>query len=157
MHVTTMSRYGVRALFDVAYFGGGGPTRIKDISARQGISMKYLEKIFHKLRKAGLLNSRRGPRGGYMLAREPSEITMRDIVSAADGPLVPVPVKCLSENGSQPKDCQYSDRCVSRHVWTETQRLLHDYYDSISLADLCDLARGQGVSPEVGHDEAHYG
>ena len=70
MRITTTSRYGVRALFDVAYHGGGQPTQIKDIARRQKISQRYLEQIFNKLLKAGLLKSRRGPRGGYMLAKD---------------------------------------------------------------------------------------
>ena len=83
MRITTTSRYGVRALFDVSYHGGGEPTQIKDISRRQKISQRYLEQIFNKLLKAGLLKSRRGPRGGYMLAKDPSEVSVGDIIQAA--------------------------------------------------------------------------
>src|SRR5271169_2720238 len=93
MRITTTSRYGVRALFDVAYHGGGQPTQIKDIAKRQRISQRYLEQIFNKLLKGGLLKSRRGPRGGYLLARDASEISVGDIITAAQGPIVPV--QCL--------------------------------------------------------------
>jgi Rrf2 family transcriptional regulator, iron-sulfur cluster assembly transcription factor len=147
MRITTTSRYGVRALFDVAYHGGGQPTQIKDISRRQKISQRYLEQIFNKLLRAGLLKSRRGPRGGYMLSRDPSEISVRDVVTAAQGPIIPV--KCLSEDASKKKYCDIYDNCITRTVWKQTQDLLIDYYGSVSIADLCALARKQGVSRDL--------
>lgn len=154
MRITTTSRYGVRALFDVAYHGGGQPTQIKDISRRQRISQRYLEQIFNKLLKAGLLKSRRGPRGGYMLARDPSEISISDIINAAQGPIVPV--RCLDEDSPKSKGCDVIEGCITRHVWKETQRLLVDYYNSVSIADLCALARKQGVSRDLDHKYMYF-
>ncbi len=154
MRVTTTSRYGVRALFDVAYHGGGQPTQIKDIARRQNISQRYLEQIFNKLLKAGLLKSRRGPRGGYMLAKDPSEISIGDIINAAQGPIVPV--RCLSEDPTVRKDCDILDSCITRHIWRETQKLLVDYYNSVSIADLCSLARREGVSRDLDHKYMYF-
>jgi Rrf2 family transcriptional regulator, iron-sulfur cluster assembly transcription factor len=154
MRITTTSRYGVRALFDVAYHGGGQPTQIKDISRRQRISQRYLEQIFNKLLKAGLLKSRRGPRGGYMLARDPSEITISDIINAAQGPIVPV--RCLADCDQKSKECDILNGCITRHVWKETQRLLVDYYNSVSIADLCSMARKQGVSRDLDHKYMYF-
>jgi Rrf2 family protein len=154
MRITTTSRYGVRALFDVAYHGGGQPTQIKDISRRQKISQRYLEQIFNKLLKAGLLKSRRGPRGGYMLAREPSEISIGDIINAAQGPIVPV--RCLSDDECAKQNCDIYEGCITRHVWKETQRLLVDYYGSVSIGDLCALARKQGVSRDLDHKYMYF-
>jgi Rrf2 family iron-sulfur cluster assembly transcriptional regulator len=154
MRITTTSRYGVRALFDVAYHGGGQPTQIKDIARRQKISQRYLEQIFNKLLKAGLLKSRRGPRGGYMLAREPSQISIGDIITAAQGPIVPV--RCLAEEQGDGKDCEILSSCITRHVWKETQKLLVDYYDSVSIADLCSIARKQGVSRDLDHKYMYF-
>lgn len=154
MRITTTSRYGVRALFDVAYHGGGQPTQIKDISRRQKISQRYLEQIFNKLLKAGLLKSRRGPRGGYMLAKDPSEISVGDIVRAAQGPIVPV--RCLAEDYPKKKGCDIYPGCITRHVWKETQRLLSDYYDSVSISDLCLLARKHGVSRDLDHKYMYF-
>jgi Rrf2 family transcriptional regulator, iron-sulfur cluster assembly transcription factor len=154
MRITTTSRYGVRALFDVAYHGGGQPTQIKDISRRQKISQRYLEQIFNKLLKAGLLKSRRGPRGGYMLARDAAEISVGDIIQAAQGPIVPV--RCLSENQSARSRCDILSACITRHVWKQTQTLLVDYYNSVSIADLCTLARKQGVSRELDHKYMYF-
>jgi Rrf2 family protein len=144
----------VRALFDVAYHGGGQPTQIKDISRRQKISQRYLEQIFNKLLKAGLLKSRRGPRGGYMLSKDAAEISIGDIILAAQGPIVPV--KCLNENGGRARSCDILDGCITRHVWKETQRLLIDYYNSVSIADLCALARKQGVSRDLDHKYMYF-
>ena len=154
MRIATTSRYGVRALFDVAYHGGGQPTQIKDIARRQKISQRYLEQIFNKLLKAGLLKSRRGPRGGYMLARDPSEITVEDIINAAQGPIVPV--RCLSEEGMEDPSCEIIDSCITRHVWRETQKLLTDYYRSVTIADLCSIARKQGLSREMNNKYMYF-
>ncbi len=87
MKLSTKSRYGVRAMFDMAYHAGTLPAQIKDISRRQNISPRYLEQIFQDLKKAGLLKSRRGPQGGYSLAKPAEEITVKDIVLAAEGEL----------------------------------------------------------------------
>jgi Rrf2 family protein len=156
MRITTTSRYGVRALFDVAYHGGGQPTQIKDISRRQKISQRYLEQIFNKLLKAGLLKSRRGPRGGYMLSRDPSEISVGDIINAAQGPIVPV--RCLGdrEPDATRKDCDIIESCITRHVWKHTQMMLIDYYNSVSVADLCALAHRHGVSRDLEHKYMYF-
>lgn len=147
MRITTTSRYGVRALFDVAYHGAGQPTQIKDISRRQRISQRYLEQIFNKLLKAGLLKSRRGPRGGYMLSRDPSDISVGDVITATQGPVVPV--RCLAQDDSKKRTCDIAESCITRHVWRQTQKLLVDYYESVTIADLCSMARKQGVSREL--------
>jgi Rrf2 family protein len=154
MRITTTSRYGVRALFDLAYHGGGQPTQIKDIAERQKISQRYLEQIFNKLLKAGLLVSRRGPRGGYLLAREPSEITVGDIIAAAQGPIVPV--RCLVEDDPEKVACDILSTCITRHVWQETQKVLVDYYNSVSLEDLCVLAREKGVPRDLDHKYMYF-
>jgi len=149
MRIATTSRYAVRAVFDVAYHGGGQPTQIKDISRRQKISQRYLEQIFNKLLRGGILKSRRGPRGGYMLARDPSETTVGEIITAAQGPVVPV--ECLSHNEARAKRCPMVPTCVTRHVWAETQRLLVDYFNSVTIADLCSIARSHRVTRELDH------
>jgi Rrf2 family transcriptional regulator, iron-sulfur cluster assembly transcription factor len=154
MRVTTTSRYGVRALFDVSYHGGGEPTQIKDISRRQKISQRYLEQIFNRLLKAGLLKSRRGPRGGYMLAKDASEITVGDIIQAAQGPIIPV--RCLGEDLCKRGSCEVCEGCITRHVWKKTQQILVDYYNSVTIADLCALARKEGISRELDHKYMYF-
>jgi Rrf2 family transcriptional regulator, iron-sulfur cluster assembly transcription factor len=154
MRITTTSRYGVRAMFDVAYHGGGQPTQIKDISRRQKISQRYLEQIFNKLLKAGLLKSRRGPRGGYMLAKDASEISVGDIINAAQGPIMPV--RCLDRSADCPTECDIAEGCVTVHVWRQTQKLLVDYFNSVSIADLCALAAKHGVQREIDHKYMYF-
>lgn len=154
MRIATTSRYAVRAVFDVAYHGGGLPTQIKDISRRQKISQRYLEQIFNKLLRAGLLKSRRGPRGGYMLAGEPSKLTVGDIIVAAQGPIIPV--DCLAQSPSDEDCCEMMTSCVTRHVWANTQKLLVDYFNSVSIADLCARARKQRVARDIDHKYMYF-
>lgn len=154
MRITTTSRYGVRAVFDVAYHGRGNPVQIKDIARRQKISQRYLEQIFNKLLKAGLLSSKRGPRGGYLLGRPPSEISVGDIVTAAQGTLVPI--DCLAEEAVHGKNCDCLPTCVTRRIWDESRRLLMDYYQSVSISELCSQAREKGVTPELDHNYMYF-
>jgi len=151
VHIGTLSRYGVRAVFDIAYHGFDRPVQIKDISNRQKISQRYLEQIFNKLTKAGLLKSKRGPQGGHMLSRDPSQITVLDIIDAAQGPIVPV--ACLNENK---RNCKVFPECVTRHVWKGTQNLLVDYFDSVTIADLLASARKQGLRRELEHKYMYF-
>jgi Rrf2 family protein len=90
MKLTTQSRYGVRAIFDIAYNSGGLETQVKDISRRQDISPRYIEQIFQKLKKAGIVGSKRGPSGGYFLHKKAEEITVGDIIRITEEPIDPV-------------------------------------------------------------------
>jgi len=154
MRITTTSRYGVRAVFDVAYHGAGKPIQIKDVAKRQKISQRYLEQIFNKLLKKKILVSKRGPHGGYLLSRDPSKITVKDIVEAAQGPIVPV--QCLAADVSTIKDQERYATCVTRHVWAQTQKILEEYFASVSIADLCAVARKKGLSREVDHTYMYF-
>ncbi|KIH78030.1 transcriptional regulator, BadM/Rrf2 family [Geoalkalibacter ferrihydriticus] len=150
MKLSTKSRYGVRALFDMAYHAGTLPVQIKDISRRQQISPRYLEQIFQDLKKAGLLKSRRGPQGGYFLSRKPEEITAKEIILAAEGDLSLV--NCIREGQ---KDCQagceFDNVCVTQQLWQEATRLLHEYFGSVTLKDLCDRGKELGLEKELDH------
>jgi len=89
-----------------------------------------------------------------MLSKDPGEITVGDVIIAAQGPIVPV--KCLAENGNKGKTCEILDGCITRHVWKETQRILIDYYKSVSIGDLCALARKEGVSRDLDHKYMYF-
>ena len=91
MKLSNKSRYGVQAVFDIAFHAEGRAAQIKEIADRQSIPPRFLEQIFQDLKRAGLVASRRGPRGGYQLARPPSEIRLGDIVRALEGPIDLVP------------------------------------------------------------------
>lgn len=149
MKLSTKSRYGVRALFDMAYHSGMLPAQIKDISRRQAISPRYLEQIFQDLKRAGLLKSKRGPRGGYQLTRKPHEITVKDIVLAAEGDIALV--DCIKKSRSPEKKCEFDNQCVTQKVWEGATRQLHDYLDSVSLKDLCEQGKEIGLEKELDH------
>jgi Rrf2 family cysteine metabolism transcriptional repressor len=130
--LSTKGKYGVRAVYEVARHFGRGPITIKEISERQGISISYLEQILHKLGKAGLIESVRGPAGGYLLARKPSELTIGDIVRVLEGPIALS--HCLEPGESG--DCYQTDDCVARMVWAKVGAKIEEALDSISFDDL---------------------
>jgi len=124
-------------VFEIARHYGNGPISIKEIAERQGISFSYLEQILHKLGKAGLIESVRGPAGGYLLARQPSELTIGDIVRVLEGPIALS--HCLEPGESA--DCYQADDCVARMVWAKVGAKIEEALDSISFDDL--LQRNQ--------------
>ncbi|MBW6511662.1 MAG: Rrf2 family transcriptional regulator [Desulfuromonadaceae bacterium] len=153
MKFSTKSRYGLRALFDMAYHSGTLPAQIKDISRRQNISPRYLEQIFQDLKKAGLLNSRRGPQGGYSLAKKPQEISVRDIVLAAEGAMT------LTKSDKKTDDtesCEFDNQCVTQRIWAEASQKLEDYFESVTLKDLCDEGKKLGLEKELDHRFMYY-
>jgi Rrf2 family transcriptional regulator, iron-sulfur cluster assembly transcription factor len=143
MKISTQSRYGLRALFDIAYHSAGLSTQVKDISARQAISPRYIEQIFQKLKKAGIIKSVRGPSGGYYLARKIDEITVGDVVRATEGAVELV--HCTGNKAKSKQACDRIRECVVRDVWTQASRRLMTYLDSVTLQDLCEEAEQKGV------------
>jgi Rrf2 family iron-sulfur cluster assembly transcriptional regulator len=152
--ISTQSRYGLRALFDIAYHSAGLSTQVKDISARQGISPRYIEQIFQKLKKAGIVKSIRGPSGGYYLARSPEEIKIGDIIRATEGALDLV--FCLGHNKAVTKSCDRAVHCVARDVWQEASARLMEYFDSVTLQDLCKQAQQKGVERTIDKHLMYY-
>lgn len=88
-----------------------------------------------------------------MLSRDPSEITVGEIITAAQGPIVPV--RCLAQDAKR-KECEVIQGCITRHIWKQTQQLLVDYYNSVSISDLCTMARKQGVSRDLDHKYMYF-
>lgn len=153
MRLSTQSRYGVRAIFDIAYHSEGLETQVKDISRRQGISPRYLEQIFQKLKKGGIVGSKRGPSGGYFLNKKPEEITIGQIVRITEGGIDPV--LCLNpEDLSQP--CDRLGECVTRIIWSEAGKRLKEYFDSVTIKDLCKMAQEMGLKKELGRRFMYY-
>jgi Rrf2 family protein len=132
MKLSTKGKYGVRAVFEIACHYGKGPITIKAIAGRQGISLSYLEQILHRLGKAGVIESVRGPAGGYLLTRKPSQLTIGDIVRALEGPIALS--HCLEPGDS--RDCCQTDECVARMVWTKVGAKIEEALDSINFDDL---------------------
>jgi Rrf2 family protein len=143
MRLSTKSRYGVRALFDIAYHAEEAPAQIKTISRRQGITPRYLEQIFQKLKRAGIVKSIRGPRGGYYLARKPEEVAVGDVIRAMEEAIEPV--FCARPPKGRSRKCRRESKCVAQMIWREAGQRLGDYLDSVSLAQMCGMARGMRI------------
>ena len=149
MRLTTKSRYGARAIFDIAYNSSGAPVQIKDIAVRQQIPQRYLEQIFHKLKQAKVVKSVRGPGGGYLLAKEPAKITLTEIIKAMRESIDPV---FCAENGSGAvKKCGRREECVTQQIWKEAGEKITEYFDSITVADLCQRAQRMGIKKNTQH------
>ena len=149
MRLTTMSRYGTRAIFDIAYNSTGSPVQVKDVAERQQIPIKYLEQIFHKLKKADFIKSERGPGGGYLLTKDPHEITVAEIIKGVQEDTDLVACVCdSSENGTP---CKREGDCVTRSVWKEAARLISEHFNSVTIADLCEDAKKRNLKPESSH------
>jgi len=134
MKISTKGRYGVSAMYDLALHYGKGPISLKSVAERQGISEHYLEQLMGILRKAGYVKSLRGAHGGYALTKDPSQISVGDIIEIMEGPIAPVDC-LLSEEGEG--YCQKAQNCVTRGVWAKVRDSINNVLNSISLADLC--------------------
>ena len=154
MKLSTKSRYGLRALFDIAYNSGSLPAQIQDISRRQEISPRYLEQIFQSLKKAGILKSKRGPQGGYCLSRSPEEITVKEVITATEGDMVLV--DCVNGKKKRKKACPFNGACVTQTVWEEASAKLNDYFATLTLKTLCERGQALGLKREQDHRFMYY-
>jgi len=155
MKLSTKSRYGLRALFDIAYNSGTLPAQIQDISRRQDISPRYLEQIFQGLKRAGILKSKRGPQGGYFLTRNPEEITVKDIITATEGGMVLV--DCVATGKRRKKSaCTFEGRCDTQTVWEEATSRLNEYFNDLTLKTLCEEVQEMGLKREQDHRFMYY-
>ena len=127
MKLSTKGRYGVRLMVDLALRYGEGPILLKDIAERQEISEKYLWQLISPLKSAGLINSTRGAHGGYMLAKPPAQITLKEIVVTLEGPM------CLVECVDNPSLCSRADTCVSRDIWHQVSEKILQTLESVTL------------------------
>lgn len=140
MKINTRVRYGLRAILQIAEQYGQEPVPVSAISQTQEISGKYLEQVVGSLRRAGLVESRKGVRGGYFLARAPEDVTLWDIISALDTHTSLV--DCVLE----PEVCDRSDACLTRSIWTLLSRRMQEFWTSFTLADLIKTMGETGES-----------
>jgi Rrf2 family protein len=153
MKLSSKSRYGVQAVFDIAFHNEGRAAQIKEIAERQSIPPRFLEQIFQDLKRAGLVGSRRGPRGGYQLAKDPSEIRLGDIVRALEGPIALV----REGDGEAPKKAARPTPVLERSVTDEAFDALSERieacFDSVTIASLVERgeALGQRRRPPAGY------
>lgn len=131
MVISTKGRYALRVMIELAGAREQGYLALKDVAGRQEISEKYLEAIMKKLVGAGLVSGLRGKGGGYRLAVAPEECTVGDILRAAEDSLAPV--SCLEKDAA---DCPRRGRCATLPMWEELGRMIEDYFDGITLAEL---------------------
>jgi Rrf2 family transcriptional regulator, iron-sulfur cluster assembly transcription factor len=131
MRLTTKGRYAVTAMLDLALNSTQGPITLADISKRQGISLSYLEQLFSRLRKKALVDSARGPGGGYRLSRDAHQIAVADVITAVDEN-----VDATRCQGKQ--NCQDSNECLTHELWVDLSEQIHDFLSKISLGELVD-------------------
>jgi Rrf2 family protein len=133
MRITTWAEYGVICSLHLAKRHGEGPVTGRDLAAREGLPADYVEQILLRLRRASLISSTRGARGGYMLARDPAEISVREIIHASE--LATFDLHCISHPITEER-CADSQNCSIRPVWMMLQRRIDDALESVRLADL---------------------
>ncbi|KPQ20861.1 MULTISPECIES: Fe-S cluster assembly transcriptional regulator IscR [unclassified Halomonas] len=129
MRLTTKGRYAVTAMLDLALHAQHGPTSLSDISQRQEISLSYLEQLFARLRRYGLVNSVRGPGGGYLLAHAPNRISISQVIDAVNETVDATRCQGLS-------DCQQGDTCLTHHLWCDLSAQIRHFLDDVTLAQL---------------------
>ncbi len=168
MKLSSKGRYAVRALFDIAFYNEGRPTQVKDIAERQGIPPRFLEQIFQELKRAGIVGSKRGPQGGYLLAQSADTIRLGDIVRALEGPISlggeeSVAIDALETNQRSPRarsdaasprvsatsrrprrDARGGQR-ATESVFRDLSAQVEACFDAITVADVCARARKLGI------------
>lgn len=140
MKLSTKTRYGVRAILELAASQSTKPLRLKVIANRQNISIKYLEQLMAILKSAGFVRSVRGSKGGYILAKPANQIKLSDIFQALEGPVTPV--ECLESKNY----CAKVADCVARQLWEEVQQAIMNVLQSLTLQDLVNRAKDKRVS-----------
>lgn len=139
MKVSTRGDYASRALLSLALHGGGTtPTSVRDIAVRTGLPQPYLEQILLALKGAGIVKSKRGVGGGYVLAATPENIRLSQIVSAVDGPIVAGDFGEPHQDGA----CEHEGQCALLAVWADMSSHMRAYLDSFTLSDMVDRAGG---------------
>lgn len=139
MRLTTKGRFAVTAMIDLALRQDKGPVTLSGISQRQEISLSYLEQLFGKLRRHEIVESVRGPGGGYHLARRAEEVTVADIIIAVDEPLDAT--QCGGKENCHGQSQETGARCMTHDLWATLNAKMVDYLDSVTLKDLVDQQR----------------
>jgi Rrf2 family iron-sulfur cluster assembly transcriptional regulator len=143
--LSTKGRYAVMAMADLAYHSVGKPVALGEVAKRQEISLSYLEQLFGRLRRSGLVRSVRGPGGGYLLGRDPTEMRVADIILAVDEP-----IKATRCTPGSPKGCHSQrGRCLTHDLWEELGKHIYQFLNSVTLADVCErrlMGVGRGAA-----------
>lgn len=155
MRLSTKTRYGVRAIFDIAYHAHTQPgvaAQAKDIARRQNIPLRYLEQIFQDLKRAGLVESKRGPRGGYYLKREPEDIALGDVVTALQGPIEEM---FVVDDSSADSAGAVSASQITAALWKDLADHVSSWFAGVTIADLVKRGEDLGL-PRSGAGQPMY-
>jgi len=147
MKLSTKGRYAVTAMMDLAIHDQAGPVTLAEISQCQGISLSYLEQLFAKLRRHGLVEGVRGPGGGYRLARQSDEITVADIIAAVDEKVDAT--RCAGR-----KNCQNGRRCLTHDLWSDLSQQIFSFLEGITLAQFVERPTVREI---VQHQDSIHG
>ena len=150
MKLSTKGRYAVMAMVDLASRGPGRPVALAEIASRQEISLSYLEQLFAKLRRAGLVMSVRGPGGGYKLGQHADNLRIADIILAVDEP-----IKATRCQEKSPKGCTTQGRCLTHDLWEELGRQIHLYLSAVTVGDVVEkrVLGSSGLHAKRAEDE----
>ena len=143
MKLSTRTRYGMRAVIELAQHEGNRPLQLKAIAERQDISVKYLEQLMSMLRSAGFVRSVRGSKGGYILARPPEQITLSEIFRSLEGPVT------TAECTEDPEYCERSADCAAQEVWVQVEQAIEGVLSGITLADMVRKTQEQTTSYQI--------
>lgn len=146
MRLTTKGRFAVTAMLDLALREQKGPVTLSGISERQNISLSYLEQLFGKLRRNSLVDSVRGPGGGYCLARSVADISVADIITAVDEPLD------ATQCGGKENCLEDNKRCMTHDLWSDLNRTIYEYLASVTLAELIEKQRAKCPSTQASNE-----
>jgi Rrf2 family iron-sulfur cluster assembly transcriptional regulator len=145
MRLTTKGRFAVTAMVDLALRHGGGPVTLAEISSRQKISLSYLEQLFGKLRRHRLVDSVRGPGGGYRLARDMAGISVAEMILAVDEPIDAT--QCAGK-----ENCHDDQKCLTHDLWANLNERIFDYLEAVTLRQLVDSQRAKESGLNRVHD-----
>jgi Rrf2 family protein len=143
MKLSTRTRYGIRAIIELAQYEGSRPLQLKMIAERQDISIKYLEQLMGLLRSAGLVRSVRGSKGGYALGRPAEQIKLSEVFRCLEGPVTTT--ECVDDEDC----CKRSADCVAREVWVDVEAAIHNVLDAITLRDLVKRTKARGSDYQI--------
>ncbi len=149
MKLSTKARHAITAMMDLAINDNYKPVTLADISQCQGISLSYLEQLFAKLRKSGLVVGVRGPGGGYRLSRSPNEISIAQVISSIDENVQP-------QQEHSELAVQFDDRCITHHIWDELSTKIYNYLDNVSLGEFTQKPEYQALRQQAtGGNRSH--
>jgi Rrf2 family protein len=139
MKLSTRTRYGIRAILELAENYGNGPLQLRVIAHDQGVSVKYLEQLMAMLKAAGIVRSVRGSKGGYILAKQPGQVKVSECFQCLEGSVITT--ECVEDESF----CERTNDCIARQVWTEVQNAVMGVLESITLQDLVDRAKNNNA------------